>query len=166
MRSSSSRRRARATASRTSSDDDADRRRHHFAEDHLRILVGNTRAVLRLAMGDPAGARENLRQAYAAALETGDRPILSLVAVTAAALAAAHGRHRESAVLLGTAARLRGVHDRTDWRIGDLTRRGQAALGEQAFAAAYRTGWQLDVQTTVATLESVSGLKDAASGDP
>ncbi|MEV4185429.1 hypothetical protein AB0J28_28810 [Streptosporangium canum] len=102
---------------------------------------------------DKAANRQEERldeeKAYAAALETRDLPILSLVAVNAAALAEAHGRHHESAVLLGAASRPRGAHDRTDRQVRELTRRGRAALGEGAFTAAYGKGWKLDGKTAV-----------------
>ncbi|MER8186133.1 BTAD domain-containing putative transcriptional regulator [Kitasatospora sp. NPDC094015] len=124
-----------------------------FPGDHARTLVGSARAALCLETGDPAGAAKALATAYTAALRTRDLPVLSLVGVNAAALAAAHGRHHESAVLLGVAARLRGAHDRTERQIRDLTRRGQAALGEEAFAAAYRRGWELDAMTAVTEVD-------------
>jgi hypothetical protein len=54
------------------------------------------------------------------------------------------GRQQESAALLGVAARPRGAHDHTDPQVRDLTRRGRAALGGEAFAAAYAKGWELD----------------------
>lgn len=124
-----------------------------FPGDHARTLVGSVRAALCLETGDLAGAEKALTQAYAAALETRDLPILSLVAVNAAALAEAHGRHHESAVLLGAASRLRGAHDRTDRQVRELTRRGRAALGEEAFAAAYGKGWELDGKTAVTEVD-------------
>ncbi|WP_329244565.1 hypothetical protein OG417_48040 [Actinoallomurus sp. NBC_01490] len=132
--------------------DDAERGLHGdtaFPGDHARTLVGSARASLCLETGDLTGAEKALEKAYAAGLETRDLPILSLVAVNAAALAGAHGRHHESAVLLGAASRLRGAHDRTDRQVRELTHRGRAALGEEAFAAAYGKGWQLDGKTAV-----------------
>ncbi|MEV0231595.1 BTAD domain-containing putative transcriptional regulator [Nonomuraea sp. NPDC050786] len=138
--------------------DDAERGLHGdtaFPGDHARTLVGSVRTSLCLETGDLAGAEEALEKAYAAALETRDRPILSLVAVNAAALAEAHGRHHESAVLLGAASRLRGAHDRTDRQVRELTRRGRAALGEEAFAAAYGKGWELDGKTAVTEVDPV-----------
>jgi hypothetical protein len=122
-----------------------------FPADHARTSVGSARTALRLARGDLPGADEALRAAYAAALATHEPPVLAPVAVDAAALARAHGRLRESAVLLGVAARLRGAHDRTDPQVRELTRRGQVALGEDGFAAAYAEGWELDVETAMAT---------------
>ncbi|MBB5782197.1 BTAD domain-containing putative transcriptional regulator [Nonomuraea jabiensis] len=124
-----------------------------FPGDHVRTLIGNVRAALRLELGDLAGAEKMLARAYAAALEARDLPILSLVAVTAAALAEARGRHEESAVLLGAASRLRGTHDRTDQQVRELTRRGRAALGEEAFAAAYGKGWELDGKAAVTEVD-------------
>ncbi|NAS27502.1 AfsR/SARP family transcriptional regulator [Herbidospora sp. NEAU-GS84] len=115
--------------------------------DHARTSVENTRAALRLARGDPDGAAEALREARAAALATGELPVLSLVVVTTAALAEARGRRHESAVLLGAAARLRGAHDHTDPRVRELTDRGRAALGEEEFASAYTRGWAMDAGT-------------------
>ncbi|MFI1487867.1 BTAD domain-containing putative transcriptional regulator [Streptomyces sp. NPDC020747] len=124
-----------------------------FPGDHGRTLVGSARASLCLETGDLAGAAKALAKAYASALETRDLPILSLVAVNTAALAEAHGRHHEAAVLLGAASRLRGAHDRTDRQVRDLTRRGRAALGEEAFAAAYGRGWELDAKTAAAEVD-------------
>uniref|UniRef100_UPI00053967AE ATP-binding protein n=1 Tax=Kitasatospora sp. MBT63 TaxID=1444768 RepID=UPI00053967AE len=121
-----------------------------FPGDHTRTLLSNARASLHLETGDPAAAETALANAYAAALQTRDLPILSLVAVNAAALAETHGRHHESAVLLGAASRLRGAHDRTDRQVGELTRRARAALGEEAFAAAYGKGWELDGRAAAA----------------
>ncbi|WP_432829802.1 AfsR/SARP family transcriptional regulator [Dactylosporangium sp. CA-092794] len=126
-----------------------------FPADQARTLVGSARAALCLALGDLPGADKALREAYSAALATRELPILSLVTVHAAALAERRGRQHESAVLLGAAARLRGAHDRTDPQVRELTRRGQAALGPEEFAAAYAEGWELDPETavTAATVE-------------
>jgi len=124
-----------------------------FPADHARTLVGSTRAGLCLALGDLPGADKALREAYAAALATRELPVLSPVAVNAAALAETRGRQHESAVLLGAAARLRGAHDHTDPQVRELTRRGQAALGGQEFAAAYAKGWELDAQTAATTAD-------------
>ncbi|MER7005516.1 hypothetical protein ABT297_21060 [Dactylosporangium sp. NPDC000555] len=124
-----------------------------FPGDHARTLLGNMRAVLCLELGDQAGAGAALAKAYAAAVAARDLPILSLVAVTSAAFVSAQRRQHESAVLLGAAARLRGAHDRTDRRFRELTRRGRAALGEEAFAEAYGKGWELDGKTAVTQVD-------------
>ncbi|GLY86931.1 BTAD domain-containing putative transcriptional regulator [Actinoallomurus iriomotensis] len=136
--------------------DDAERRLGGditFPGAHARTLADGVRASLCLETGDLTGAEKALEKAYAAALETRDLPILSVVAVSTAALAEAYGRHHESAVLLGAASRLRGAHDRTDRQVRELTRRGRAALGEEAFAAAYGKGWDLDGRTAVTEVD-------------
>ncbi|SCG72209.1 BTAD domain-containing putative transcriptional regulator [Micromonospora humi] len=124
-----------------------------FPHHHVRAVAGATRAALRLELGDPAGARQALEQAYAAALSSRDLPVLSLVAVETAALAAANGRHHEAAVLLGAASRLRGTHDRTDGRVRELARRSRGALGEAPFDEAYGRGWQLDRRTAATEVD-------------
>lgn len=124
-----------------------------FPGDDVRTLLGNVRASLCLELGDPAGAARALTTAYAAALATRDVPILAVVAVTTAALAEACGRPHESAVLLGAAARLRGAHDPTDPQVRELSARGRAALGEEAFAAAYGTGRRLDRRAATAEVD-------------
>lgn len=133
-----------------------------FPTDHVRTLVGGARAALCLALGDLPGVDKALREAYTAALATRDLPILSLVTVQAAALAETRGRQHESAVLLGAAARLRGTHDHTDPQVRELTRRGEAALGGEEFAAAYAKGWELDGKTAVAVADParLSGTVD------
>ncbi|GAA4512819.1 BTAD domain-containing putative transcriptional regulator [Actinoallomurus oryzae] len=149
--------------------DDAERGLHGgttFPGDHARTLVGSARASLCLETGDLTGAEKALEKAYAAGLETRDLPILSLVAVNAAALAGAHGRHHESAVLLGAASRLRGAHDRTDRQVRELTHRGRAALGEEAFAAAYGKGWQLDGKTAVTEVDPARLHRKLRSAHP
>ncbi|HWO60474.1 MAG TPA: BTAD domain-containing putative transcriptional regulator, partial [Umezawaea sp.] len=148
--------------------DDAERGPHGGAmisADHVRTLIGSVRTSLCLESGDLAGAAEALEVAYAAGLRARDLPILSLVAVNAAALADAHGDHHGAAVLLGAASRLRGAHDRTDRQIGDLTRRGRTALGEDLFAAAYAKGWELDGKTAAAEVDPTGPRRASSPAD-
>ncbi|MGN9781737.1 AfsR/SARP family transcriptional regulator [Nonomuraea sp. ZG12] len=114
---------------------------------HGQVIVSSVRASLCLRRGDAEGAEAALVRAYGAALEGGDLPIMAMVAVTEAELAALRGRYRDMALLLGAAARLRGTHDLTDRQIQAMAARGRTALGEDAFAAAYQDGWQLDGKT-------------------
>ncbi|MFI7153848.1 AfsR/SARP family transcriptional regulator [Nonomuraea sp. NPDC050022] len=151
--------------------DEAERALHgdtRFPGDHARALAGSVRAALCLELGDLAGAEKMLAKAYAAALDARDLPILSLGAVNAAALAQAHGRHHESAVLLGVASRLRGTHDRTDQQVRELTRRARAVLGEEAFATAYGKGWELDGKTAVTEVDPARLRRElgTAGSDP
>ncbi|GAA4553399.1 ATP-binding protein [Amycolatopsis samaneae] len=115
-----------------------------FGTSQGQALVGTVRGALCVELGDGPGAEVALNRAYAAAIASSDMPIVGMVAVTLAGLAAWHGRHHDVAALLGAAARLRGAHDRTDPRVRALTSRARAALGDTPFAEAYETGWQLD----------------------
>ncbi|MGJ6968579.1 BTAD domain-containing putative transcriptional regulator [Streptosporangium sp. G11] len=114
---------------------------------HGQVIVGSVRASLCLRRDDAEGAWAALARAYGAALESGDLPIMAMVAVTEAELAGLAGRHRDVALLLGAAARLRGTHDLSDRQIQAMAARGRTALGEDVFAAAYQDGWQLDGKT-------------------
>jgi predicted ATPase/DNA-binding SARP family transcriptional activator len=135
-----------------------------FLADHVRTLAGSVRAALRVELGDLDGAQEALAGAYAAAVATRDRPILSVVAVTAATLASARERPHESAVLLGAASRLRGAHDRSDRQVRELIGRGVAALGEEGFASAYARGWQLDGKTAVTQVDPARLHRELETG--
>ncbi|WP_405149767.1 AfsR/SARP family transcriptional regulator [Sphaerisporangium sp. NBC_01403] len=115
--------------------------------DHGQAVVSSVRASLCLRRGDAEGAEVALARAYGAALESRDLPIMAMVAVIEAELAGLQGRHRDVALLLGAAARLRGTHDLSDRQIQAMVARGRTALGEDVFAAAYQGGWQLDGKT-------------------
>ncbi|WP_169792439.1 AfsR/SARP family transcriptional regulator [Actinoplanes rectilineatus] len=115
--------------------------------DHGTAIVASIRATIALRRGDPATAERELATAYQAGLETGDMPILAMVAVTAAALAVAVGRPREAAGLLGAAARLRGADDPTDMQVSAVSADARAVLGEEAFRAAYDVGRALDTSS-------------------
>jgi predicted ATPase/DNA-binding SARP family transcriptional activator/tetratricopeptide (TPR) repeat protein len=112
--------------------------------DHGAAIVGSVKASLALRRDDPDTAEKELRTAYVAAVSTQDMPILAMVAVAAGGLAAKRGRFRDSAVLLGAAARLRGAHDRTDLQVREVTGVVVNALGQDAFGEAYAAGWTLE----------------------
>ncbi|MFF5083460.1 BTAD domain-containing putative transcriptional regulator [Actinoplanes sp. NPDC000266] len=127
--------------------------RYTYGGDHGRAIVSSVRGWLCLELGDPAGAAVALARAYEAALESQDMPLMSLVAVGAAALAGAYGRAADMAVMLGAAARLRGAHDHTDPQIRELSDRARQALGPDAFAEAYGQGWNLDGKTALTQVD-------------
>lgn len=79
-------------------------------------------ARLAVRAGDLAGAREHLRAAHGLAAGTGDLPIVAVVGVSTAVLAAALGRPGAAAAALGLAARLRGTPDAGERTIARLTR--------------------------------------------
>ncbi|MEV0899092.1 BTAD domain-containing putative transcriptional regulator [Actinoplanes sp. NPDC049802] len=114
--------------------------------DHGRAIVGAIRASLELRRGDPEGAEKALLAAYPAAMQTRDMPILAMVSVSAAGLAALRGRPRDAAALLGAAARLRGAHDHTDLHVAHVSTQARAVLGDEAYAEAYAFGWTLEAE--------------------
>ncbi|RZU54359.1 putative ATPase [Krasilnikovia cinnamomea] len=132
--------------------------------DHGTAILGAVRASLAVARDDPAGAEAALARAYPAAVASRDMPIVAMVAVVAAELADLQGRHADAAALLGAAARLRGAHDRTDLRVAELTRRGRAALGEEAFTAGYAGGWALDAAQARALADPARLVRGALPG--
>ncbi|MDI6097342.1 BTAD domain-containing putative transcriptional regulator [Actinoplanes sp. NEAU-A12] len=109
--------------------------------DHGCAIVHSIRALLALRHGDAESAEKALAIAYPAALQTGDMPILAMVAVNAGGLAALRGRPRDAALLLGAASRLRGSHDHTDLNVAAVAAQARSALGEEAFGQAYAAGW-------------------------
>ena len=121
--------------------------------DHGQAMIGAVTASLCVKRGDAAGAEAALARAYAAAVESRDMPILAMVTVTAAGLTELRGWHRDTAYLLGAAARLRGTHDPTDPHVRELSRRSRVALGEDGFAEAYEVGWKLDGKTASAQVD-------------
>ncbi|MYX05475.1 AfsR/SARP family transcriptional regulator [Streptomyces sp. SID8375] len=137
-----------------------------FGGDQGQALLGAVRSALCLELGDGPGAEEALGRAYAAAVDSRDMPIVATIAVTVAGLAALHGRYREVAVLLGAAARLRGAHDRTDPQIRTLSDRSRAALGNERFAEAYETGWQLDVTAALSRTDPARLRRTSSSASP
>ncbi|WP_257980475.1 BTAD domain-containing putative transcriptional regulator [Streptomyces sp. CB02959] len=133
---------------------------------HGQALVAMVRGVLCVELGDGPGAEEALGRAYAAAVDSRDMPFAATVVVTVAGLAALYGRHRDVAVLLGAAARLRGAHDRTDPQVRRLTGRSRVALGDQCFAEAYETGWQLDGPAALTRTDPARLRRVALSASP
>ncbi|MYW94018.1 AfsR/SARP family transcriptional regulator [Amycolatopsis rubida] len=116
---------------------------------HNQALISVARGALCLETGDGPGAEAALSRAYLAAVDSSDMPILAMVAVAVAGVAALYGRYRDAAALLGAAARLRGAHDRTDLQIRALSARSRTELGDEGFAAAYERGWQLTVPSAL-----------------
>ncbi|MFI9006112.1 BTAD domain-containing putative transcriptional regulator [Actinosynnema sp. NPDC053489] len=136
-----------------------------FGGDHGRALVSAVRAELRLELGDEHGARAALERAHAAAVGSGDLPVVASVAVGVAGLAARLGRFPDVAAVLGAAARLRGADDRTDPAVRALGGRARAALGDERFAEAYEAGRRLGVPAALARTDPTRLRGTGAAGD-
>jgi hypothetical protein len=109
-------------------------------------------ALLDLALGRPEAAHSRLLRAHPAAVLTHDLPILALVGVAVARLAAATGRPAHAARVLGAAARLRGGDDPTSPEVLEVVGPARAALGDEAYDAAYAAGRALDRDEAVAAV--------------
>nr|WP_282599968.1 BTAD domain-containing putative transcriptional regulator [Patulibacter sp. SYSU D01012] len=111
---------------------------------HIQAAIRAQAALVALDGEDAAGARRHLAHAYPEALRSEDGPIIALVGVAVAGLAAAVGDAAGAAEILGAAARLRGAEDRTQPDVVRLTARLRTTLGEQAYAAAFAAGRERD----------------------
>lgn len=109
------------------------------------------RLALRLGRG-PEVAAGHLREGYAQALLTSDRPIVAAVGVSVALWQRERGRLREAAVLLGAAARLRGTEDPTDPQVAELGGSLREALGAE-FDVACAEGRALTPEEATAAVD-------------
>ncbi len=123
---------------------------------HAAAMLQSIACCVDLAAGDIGAAEARLAPAYAAAVGSEDLPIVAHVGVAAAAVAAARGTAADAAELLGAAAVLRGAEDRGSPEIAALHARLSAALGDDAFAAAYDRGRALTREDAVARLKPVT----------
>ncbi|WP_116449937.1 BTAD domain-containing putative transcriptional regulator [Blastococcus litoris] len=115
--------------------------------------VGHAAAAglaVRLGRIDRAG--EHLREGYAQALLTRDRPILAAVATAEALWLHALGLDREAAVVHGAAVRLRGAEDPTDPSTAELVAALRATL-DDGYDAAFAEGRALDPDEAVARID-------------
>jgi ATP/maltotriose-dependent transcriptional regulator MalT len=110
-------------------------------------------AILDLDQGNIAAAKEHLRTAYETALGTNDFPVVAAVGTAVAGYVEFTGDPEEAAVILGSAARLRGGDDRTQLDIKRLTERLCELLGQQGFSAGYAIGRALDRDAAMARLD-------------
>lgn len=131
----------------------------HRAQGHATAVSLAVLAETELQDGDVDRARSTLTTSYRTALPTHDMPILAAVGVVVAHLAQSLGAHREAAVALGAAARLRGADDLTDPRIRALRDQLADHLGPD-FDAAYREGRELDRGSAIERLDPSALVAD------
>ncbi|NYJ06522.1 BTAD domain-containing putative transcriptional regulator [Petropleomorpha daqingensis] len=109
-------------------------------------------AELAVKLGRIDRAGEHVREGYAQALLTNDKPILAAVGTAVAAWALARGRARDAAVLHGASTRLRGSDDTTSPSVMQLVTELRAELGEE-YEVAYAEGMALDADAATARID-------------
>jgi predicted ATPase len=115
----------------------------HPVRDHLEATVAATGALIAIADGTLAAAREQGARAYRAALAAQDMPLLALATGALAELALALGQPERAAEMLGARTVVRGGDDPTDPSAVKLAPRLRATLGEDCYARCYATGKEL-----------------------
>jgi hypothetical protein len=113
----------------------------------------NARGYLAAAEGDLAGASHWQRCALAAALPTGDYPVLAEVLTGMADTALRGGDAMRAAALLGAAEGIRGTRARSDEDGKRVAAGAREALGPAGYGAAFQRGRAV----TPATLEDALG---------
>jgi len=121
---------------------------------HLNTIVYSTGAMVALADGDPALARERAAVAHEAAVTAADMPLIASVALVAAEIAAAVGDLPGAAELLAATAVIRGADDPTATEVRSLSERLRLALGDELFAESQAQGAELSRTAALALLDS------------
>ncbi len=124
----------------------------HPMHSHLRAFLLVLSAHFAMDDGDLVAAGLAAAEAYAAAVDTKDLPILASAGVLAAELDVALGRLEAAAEVLGAAARLRGADDLTALDVAAATATLRADLGDAAFDAAYARGRALGREDAIVRL--------------
>jgi hypothetical protein len=125
----------------------------HPGSGQLRSLVLSTSVLISLDLGQLDGVGETAAEAYNAAVATRDMPIVSLVGVAIATLAAHEGAFAEAAQILGATARLTGSGDDTNVDISTLTATLRGALGDDEFGSGYDNGRAMTKEAAIARLD-------------
>jgi predicted ATPase/DNA-binding SARP family transcriptional activator len=133
---------------------------------HAHAIAQATIGFVWLEDGDLDAAETALLAAHAAAAGSHDMPIVATVGLVVACLAERRGRSIDAAEMLGAAARLRGADDETNQEIARLAERLRAALGPDAFEAAYARGRETARDAAIARLHPESPSLDAPGVRP
>jgi predicted ATPase/DNA-binding SARP family transcriptional activator len=121
---------------------------------HLSTIVHSAGAMVALADGDVALARERTASAHQTAAAAADMPLIASVALVAAELALATGDQAGAARLLAAAAVVRGADDPTAMEVRSLAERLRLALGDVTFAESQARGAELSRAAALALLDS------------
>jgi predicted ATPase/DNA-binding SARP family transcriptional activator len=113
----------------------------------------NARGYLAAAEGDLGGADHWQRRALAAALPTGDYPVMAEVLTGMADTALRGGNAMRAAALLGAAEGIRGTRARSDEDGKRVAAGARAALGPAGYGAAFQRGRSVTPATLEAALE-------------
>jgi len=121
---------------------------------HLSTIVHSAGAMVALAEGDVALARERAGSAHSTAVQAADMPLIASVALVAAELALAQGDQTRAAGLLAAAAVVRGADDPTAMEVRSLSERLRLALGDVTFAESQAQGAELSRAAALALLDA------------
>jgi predicted ATPase len=119
---------------------------------HGLAVILSSIAKIELDSGQPVRARQHLDEAYSVALRTKDMPIVAMVGVAIAMLAAQSGQLAEAAEILGAAARLRGADDATHYDVLRLARE-VGGLTDGPHSATYLKGKTLQRDEAIARID-------------
>ncbi len=123
----------------------------------IKALFAGTSGYLEAAAGNFAAATEHHQAALRAATEVYDGPIIADCLQGWADLLLRQGDPLRAAELLGAAHLQRGMRDRSSPDVDRTAAGAEAALGPEAFAAAYERGRATPREATLASLGVVPG---------
>ena len=124
----------------------------HPAHGHIHAAVVTIAGRVNAAAGRHHDALADACEAYAAAVGTGDMPLIALVGVLVAAISEPDDPERAARVL-GAADRLRGGADPTAVEIAQLTAALRDRLGNGEFASLYGEGRALPREAALAVID-------------
>ncbi|WP_157695173.1 ATP-binding protein [Nakamurella panacisegetis] len=124
----------------------------HWMRSHLAALTLSSTAGIALRTGDVDQAAADLVEVYPVVREIQDMPIVALVGISVAGLAAVRGHHWEAATIVGAAARLRGGDDFADPAVAWVIEKIDAS-GFAEFEPAYAQGKVLPIEACLAVMD-------------
>jgi predicted ATPase/DNA-binding SARP family transcriptional activator len=118
----------------------------------MRAMITSGLGFVTAAEGDLEGARARHVEALQDAVSSHDAPVIALVLVGFADVALRRGDPDRVARVLGACQGIRGMNDRSNPDGPRLERAARAALGTEAFEAAYASGCAMTVDDVLALL--------------